>query len=79
MFQERTVQLLVHINHGVLQHIRQVAPWTLQFTPRLLSQYMQLFCNTVRLNLLARGVPQTLIIQLHTLVTGLVQVAFPDG
>lgn len=76
VFQERTVQFLVHINHGVLQHVKHVAPWTLQFTPHLLSSYMQLFCNAVRLHMLARGVPQALILQMHTLVTSLVQVGF---
>ena len=74
VFQERTVQFLVHINHAVLQHVKHVAPWTLQFTPRLLSSYMQLFCNSVRLHMLARRVPQALIIQMHTLLTSLVQV-----
>ena len=73
VFQERTVQYLIHISQGTLQYVKHVAPWTLQFTPALLGSYMQLFCNAIRLHMLARGMPRALIVQLHTLLVNLVQ------
>jgi len=74
VFQQRTVQFLVHIDQSILQHVDRVAPLTLDYTPRLLGGYMQLFCNAIRLHMLARGMPSTLFIQLHTLLFNLVQV-----
>lgn len=74
VFQERTVQFLLHVDCAVLHHVDRVASLSLDYTPQLLSNYMQLFCNAVRLQLLARGMPRRLIIQLHTLLLNLSQV-----
>jgi len=73
VFQQRTVQFLVHIDKSILHHVDRVAPLTLDYTPKLLGGYMQLFCNAVRVHMLARGMPCALIIQLHTLLFNLVQ------
>lgn len=45
-----------------------VAPFSLDYTPSLLEQYMQLFCSSIRLQLLARALPSKLIWQLYSLV-----------
>lgn len=45
-----------------------MAPLSLDYTPSLLDQYMQLFCSSVRLQLLARALPSKLHWQLYCLV-----------
>ena len=69
------MQFLLHVDHAVLQHVDHVAPLSLDYTPDLLSSYMQLFCNAVRLHMLARGMPRALVVQLHTLLQNLVQAS----
>lgn len=70
---------MLRVDQGVLQHVSSVASLSLEFTPQLLSDYMQLLCNAVRVHLLARGMPRALVIQLHTLLHGYVQVAASQG
>lgn len=45
-----------------------MAPFSLDYTPSLLDQYMQLFCSSIRLQLLARALPSKLTWQLYSLV-----------
>ena len=45
-----------------------MAPFSLDYTPSLLDQYMQLFCSSMRLQLLARALPSKLTWQLYSLV-----------
>lgn len=45
-----------------------MAPFSLDYTPSLLEQYMQLFCSSIRLQLLARALPSKLTWQLYSLV-----------
>lgn len=45
-----------------------MAPFSLDYTPSLLEQYMQLFCSSIRLQLLARALPGKLTWQLYSLV-----------
>ena len=45
-----------------------MAPFSLDYTPSLLDQYMQLFCSSIRLQLLACALPSKLLWQLYSLV-----------
>ena len=77
LFQQRTVQFLLHMDQSILQHVDHVAHLSMDYTPELLGGYMTLFCNAIRLQLLAASMPKALIIQLYTLVVNLCQVSSP--
>ena len=62
-FQQHSVRLLTSL-------AQCMAPFSLDYTPSLLEQYMHLFCKTARLQLLLRDYPSRLIVQLYTLVWG---------
>ena len=62
-FQQHSVRLLTSL-------AQCMAPFSLDYTPSLLEQYMQLFCKTARLQLLLRDYPSRLVVQLYTLVWG---------
>ena len=47
---------------------RSMAPFSLDYTAGILQQYMQLFCDSVRLLLLLRHYPGKLVVQLYSLV-----------
>ena len=66
---------MLRVDQGVLQHVSSVASLSLAYTPQLLSDYMHLLCNAVRLHLLAQDMPRPLIVQLYTLLKSHVQVA----
>ena len=56
-------------NLALLQGVADsMAPFSLDYTPSLLDQYMQLFCSSIRLQLLARALPSKLTWQLYSLV-----------
>ena len=75
MFQQRTVQFLLYVDQAILQHVDRAAQLSMIYTPELLTGYMTLFCNAVRLQILACGMPKTLVIQLYTLAVNLAQVS----
>lgn len=78
LFQERTVQYLLHLDQSVLRHVDRASPLSMDYTPELLTKYMTLFCNAVRIQILVNSMPKALIIQLYTLVYNLDQVK-PDS
>ena len=65
IFQEQAVQTLTTL-HQIW------APFSLEYTPHLLQPYMTLVCNLARLQFLISSVPHQLIIQLYTLIHGIV-------
>ena len=62
-FQQHSVRLLTSL-------AQCMAPFSLDYTPSLLEQYMHLFCKTARLQLLLQDYPSRLVVQLYTLVWG---------
>ena len=56
------------------QHGQLTSALTVQHTPGLLAQFVELTGNTVRMHLLARHMPYKQIIQLYTLVYATVEV-----
>ena len=57
------------------EHGELTSALTVKYTPGLLSQFVELTGNTVRMHLLARHMPYKQIIQLYTLVYATVEVS----
>lgn len=79
MFQQKTVQFLLHMDQTILQHVDHAAHISMEYTPELLMGYMTLFCSAIRLQILGSSMPKALIIQLYTLAVNLGQVRGKPG